>query len=346
MIKNLTSLRGVFILFVFLHHCMGLYPGGGSMAVAFFFVLGGFSMTVGYRDRVLKPEFNYKQYLLRRCIKFYPLHWLCLLAAIPLMFLSLDKIQFPIFVANASLLQTWIPLKEYYFSFNWVSWYLANTIFFAIVFPWVFKLIMMSSVAIRAMIWTLLAVLYCSAVVLIPYEEYHTFLYISPYVRLTDFVFGIFLALLYFKLKERYNKILSFKYTTLSIIALIVLLVVESCVLDKNVRLIAPLYWPLIILLIILASLSEAQNGGGILSKNRMLQRLGELSFTIFLTHQLVIRYFKAIFKFFQEDNIYLFVVLTLVSTVLISILIERYILKPITQWLTKRIQPSMIARS
>ena len=56
MIKSLTSLRGLFILFIFFHHCLGLYPGGGSMAVAFFFVLGGYSMTLGYKDKVIKPD--------------------------------------------------------------------------------------------------------------------------------------------------------------------------------------------------------------------------------------------------------------------------------------------------
>ena len=40
MIKSLTSLRGIFILFIFLHHA-GVYVGGGSMAVAFFFVVSG-----------------------------------------------------------------------------------------------------------------------------------------------------------------------------------------------------------------------------------------------------------------------------------------------------------------
>lgn len=63
MIKSLTSLRGIFILFIFFHHCLNIYPGGGSMAVAFFFVLGGFSMTLGYKERVLNSEFSYKQYM-------------------------------------------------------------------------------------------------------------------------------------------------------------------------------------------------------------------------------------------------------------------------------------------
>ena len=76
-----------------------------------------------------------------------------------------------------------------------------------------------------------------------------------------------------------------------------------------------------------------------------MLQRLGKLSFTIFLIHQLIIRYTKLFFKFFQLDNTILFVVLTLVGTILISILVEHYFLNPITQWLTKRIQPSTTAQ-
>lgn len=66
MIKSLTSLRGIFILFIFFHHCLHLYPGGGTMAVAFFFVLGGFAMTLGYKDKIMKEDFNYKQYLTRR----------------------------------------------------------------------------------------------------------------------------------------------------------------------------------------------------------------------------------------------------------------------------------------
>ena len=121
MIKSLTSLRGIFILFIFLHHCLNLYPGGGSMAVAFFFVLGGYSMTLGYYDRVLKTDFNYRQYLLRRYVKFYPLHWICMLFAVPLMVLLKEKFNFSILLANASLLQTWIPLRDYYFSFNWLA---------------------------------------------------------------------------------------------------------------------------------------------------------------------------------------------------------------------------------
>ena len=49
MIKELSSLRFVFIFLIFLHH-IGMYQGGGAMAVAFFFILLD-GVTLGYIDK-------------------------------------------------------------------------------------------------------------------------------------------------------------------------------------------------------------------------------------------------------------------------------------------------------
>ena len=139
MIKSLISLLGIFILFIFLHHA-GLYPGGGTLAVAFFFVLSGFSLTLGYKDRVFLSEFSYKQYLTRRCVKFFPLHWITLLADIPLvLMMSFHWWLIPVFFINAALLQSLVPVKEVYFSFNAVSWFLADILIFALLFPFLLK---------------------------------------------------------------------------------------------------------------------------------------------------------------------------------------------------------------
>lgn len=264
MIKSLTSLRGIFILFIFFHHCLDLYPGGGSMAVAFFFILGGFSMTLGYREKVLKPEFSYRQYITRRCIRFYPLHWLCLLAALPLALLSFSWKLIPLFFVNATLTQTLIPLKEVYFSFNAVSWYLADTLIFALIFPFVIKLILKSTPKRIIVFASIIVTIYMAIAITIPSDWYHYVLYICPFVRLTDFVFGIFLALGYVELIER--GFLIWRKSLLSqiiILSLIVLLVVESCLLSENARLFAPIYWLPVALVIITASLSST-NGGGV----------------------------------------------------------------------------------
>jgi len=262
MINSLTSLRGIFIQFIFFHHCLKIYPGGGSMAVTFFFVLGGFAMTLGYKDKITREDFNYRQYLTRRCIKFYPLHWLCLFAILPLFVLSFSWKQIPILALNAALLQTWIPLKGVYFSFNAVSWYLADTMFFAIVFPFILKWIVAASPKGRGLIAALMAVVYVAVTMLIPEEKYHAILYISPYMRLMDFVLGIFLALGYLNLKESQSFKWNSTVSQIVIFSLIALLVVESCLLSETATLIAPVYWIPVALLILIASLSERVGGG------------------------------------------------------------------------------------
>lgn len=347
MIKSLTSLRGIFILFIFFHH-LDMYEGGGTMAVAFFFVLGGFVMTLGYKDKVTIDDFNYRQYLIRRCIKFYPLHWLCILSIIPLALLSFRWDDIPKLFLNAALLQTWVPIQKWYFSFNFVSWYLANTMFFAVVFPFFFKWISGASPKGRVTIAVTLAVAYVVMVLLIPEEKYHAILYISPYMRLMDFVFGIFLALVYLILKERQSVAkLNNAVSQFAIIALIVLLVVESCLLPENATLFAPVYWAPLAFLLLIATLSEQRWGGQKWLQNRWLQRLGELSFVIFMVHQIILRYSTAVFdKILHIKNDVIYVVFTLTLTIIVSIVVDKYILKPITQWLTKRIQPSMTALS
>lgn len=268
MIKGLTSLRGIFILFIFFHHCLNLYSGGGTMAVTFFFVLGGFSMTLGYADKVVSPDFNYKNYLTRRCIKFYPLHWLCVIAVMPMALLVFNMHQIPILVANTALLQSWIPIKEWYFSFNWVSWYLADTMFFAIAFPFLCRRIVHTNRRSRLFIALSIVALYTAIVLVLPKDMYHAILYVNPYMRLTDFILGIYLALFYLKIKEQHVSLCNNGFLCqLIIIILIVILVIESCVLPENCTLIAPVYWPLVGGVILLASLNRTGGGGHFFGK-------------------------------------------------------------------------------
>ena len=343
MIKSLTSLRGIFILFIFLHHA-GVYAGGGSMAVAFFFILSGFSMTLGYKDRVLKPEFSYKQYITRRCIKFYPLHWITLIADIPYVLMGVVNWWFiPLFFVNAALLQTLVPIQKVYFSFNAVSWFLADIMFFAVLFPFVLKTIMTASKKTLGAITVVMIVCYLF-VLTFPVKLWHPLLYVNPIFRFYDFVFGILLALWCNKVNDL-QRVGPFKLegwgSLLLICLLISLLVLESVFMNKKIQLIAPLYWPLIAILIIVAAVAKPNSLR--IMENKVLLWLGECSFVIFLVHRLVIRYTE---KLIQIDDKTLFVLFTLSLTLLSSFIVDKYILNPITQWLTKRIQPSMTAQS
>lgn len=348
MINSLTTLRGVFIIFIFFHHCLNIYPGGGTMAVAFFFVLSGFSMTLGYKDKVMSPDFKFKQYFIRRCIKFYPLHWLCLLSALVLS-MSFEFLRNSSFYLNAALIQSWVPNQSVYFSYNAVSWYLSDTIFFALVFPFLYRLIVKATAYGRVLIAVIFASLYIIIVYLLPTVSYHDILYISPYVRLIDFVFGIYLAILYCHIRKKYRSFTLGNSTiiTLSVFIVISLLIYESLILDDNLLFIAPVYWPFIAILLLFVSLPQnTYNRKGHLLENKHLVYLGECSFTIYLIHYQVLAYSSTFFTIFQIKMGFSYVVFTFVLTILVSILVKEYITNNITQWLTKKIQPYMTVRS
>lgn len=277
MIKNLTALRGVFILFIFFHHCRDLFLGGGYLSVAFFFVLGGFCMTLGYKEKVFKPDFNFKQYFKLRCIKFYPLHWLCLLLIIPWALQIYHWKYISVFFINALLLQSWVPISSVYFSFNSASWYLADTLFFSLMFPLLIKQIGRGGAKPKIIIISCLVIFYTCMVFMIR----HTVLYISPLVRLTDFVFGIFLGLGYFELKKK-NLSIFYNASICQILSLLLVfgLFIESCLLPKNVMLIAPVFWVPIALLILISSLSSS-NGGGHFVEQQTTSILGRNKFYI-----------------------------------------------------------------
>ncbi len=236
------------------------------MAVAFFFILGGFSMTLGYSEKLKKPEWSYKDYIAKRAIKFYPLHWMCLMAAaLPSVILGhIDLRGIGLFGINAALLQSWIPVRNVYFSYNAVSWYLADTMFFALLFPALCRIIMGAGRWGKAAIAVVIAAIYAVVAVSIPTEMHHAILYISPAIRLADFVFGMYLAIAYMALKELpESRRLGTGFLQVASFLLIVSLVVESCLLSEDACLFAPLYWPLVGLLLLTASLSSEYNRGG-----------------------------------------------------------------------------------
>lgn len=340
MIKELSSLRGIFILFIFLHH-MSVFPGGGGMGVAFFFVLGGFAMTLGYHDKVMQPSFVYGRYIARRMIKFYPLHWLCLFLSIPLV----ESFSWLTFGTNAALLHSWIPIGRFYFSYNMVSWYLANTMFFAVIFPLLFRCINGMKLKMMGALFILLYII----IAIFGFDSCRKdILYIHPMVRLFDFIVGISVGKTYLNIKDntivksfvKNNRLLVIRSIWIAIFLLVVLSIFLSG--KKPV-----FYWPLIAFVIIATSLTNVSDETNIL-KNKWLIKFGEYSFPFFMLHQILIMY---VYKFIRPslclltDNRYILQVMLIIAcfviTLIATILIQNYINKPVTQWLTRKIQPS-----
>ena len=80
--RSLTSLKGLFILMIVLHNTLSIshvfshIPGtafiirfGGQLGNSMFYILSGFLLSAGYRDRIQSHRISFPAYLLRRLKK-------------------------------------------------------------------------------------------------------------------------------------------------------------------------------------------------------------------------------------------------------------------------------------
>ena len=206
-IRQLQSLRGIFALIIFFHHFYyptggALCPPGGDCGVAFFLILSGFVMTDGYSARVIADSFSYKRFMGLRLVRLWPLHLLCLAAA-----LAIYRFGYPpAIVLNALMLQSWVPEKLFYFSGNAVSWCLADLMFCYAVFPWLLRAIRRHTRAALIVYAVLCACVLSFGVWLCPQPLIVPLMYIFPLTRLLDFTLGIFLWIAFRRLGNRHSR--------------------------------------------------------------------------------------------------------------------------------------------
>lgn len=140
MINSIQALRFIFAIFILCEHFPidadhpHLIPGAGPMGVSFFLVLSGFVMSIGYEDRVKAPTFNWKDFMIRRLIRLWPLHLLCLGVWIILTYgaWGSDAIH-PLPLLGNALLFQWLPIEH--IGGNGVAWCLSVLVIFYAVYP-------------------------------------------------------------------------------------------------------------------------------------------------------------------------------------------------------------------
>lgn len=320
-------MRFILILVIFFHHALPSYPGGGDMGVACFFVLSGFCYALGYGSKVKAADFNYRSFLKSRLVKFYPLHWITLLIAIPIsLHVGLGWKNGVILGINGLLLQSWIPLSSVYYSFNGVSWFLSDMIFLVAVFPFLSRLLDSGS---RRWLFIIPAVaVYCILCIFTPAHLRNAVLYVYPVVRLCDFAVGILSGMWYLRLKDNVSVTESVQRHKVLIrivsVASFLVLLLMSVFIPEQYTLMAFMFWPAAVLMLICISL----NPGGLLSVP-LLQRLGQLSFPFYMIHQLVIRYLTLLS---DKADLHLSLLISVPVSLLLSLLLahlsNKYILK------------------
>lgn len=301
MIRSLQGIRFIFALLIFLHHliipeigCFGTFP------VTFFFILSGFVLTAGYGQKVLDANFSYLIFFKRRFQKIYPIHIITFFIALIIILathiyarVETDRFVYDllVFVPNLLLIHSWIPIKEIYFSGNVVSWFIADTFFFYAVYPYLYKFLHRSRLCIL-----LLVIIYVCTSMIVPSGLQHAIIYVNPLVRLVDFSLGIALYDVYHNfnhlVKNNSNQTKPILATVFEIMA------ISVSVFSLFLSSLTPfwigcsiLYWIPAFLLIMVFPMTE--KWGGQFSKmlgSNVGQKLGAISFSFFMFHQLVIR--------------------------------------------------------
>lgn len=137
MIKPLTSLRFFAALAVIIEH-LGTDLNIGGPGVIFFFVLSGFIIAYTYANRIkqITKESLTKMYAIR-IGRIFPLHLFVLALCIPFAFMNGDPPKLYVLLTNALLVQSWYPSHDDFFAFNSVAWTLSIEWFFYLSFPFV-----------------------------------------------------------------------------------------------------------------------------------------------------------------------------------------------------------------
>ena len=308
---SLQALRFVFVMFIVMSHFsyreVAAFDAGGDGGVAFFFLLSGFAMSMGYGQSIVDGTFSFKRYAKRRLLKVYPLHLLCL-AIFLIVFRPVADLRLPI---NALLLQSWIPDGDYYFSYNGVAWFLSDVLFCYLLFPLVYRH------AGRLLLVGLL--LACLAVyIVVPYSQINALLYVFPPVRFVDFFLGIMLYKFYVR---RQNEPIT-PYAEPLLVVLLILAVIAYPFADEKFRN-APLFW--IVFLPFIYVFAKQQGPVSHMLQRPLFQWLGSLSMPIFMFHPMV---FRTLFHFFPAIPSMLMLALALSLTLMVSWATDRLLLQ------------------
>ena len=88
---SLTGLKAIMCLVIVLYHTLPSTPlteaipltsiisyFGGSLGNSMFFILSGFLLSWGYKNRIQEHQISFREFLLRRLKKLYPMYEYCL----------------------------------------------------------------------------------------------------------------------------------------------------------------------------------------------------------------------------------------------------------------------------
>lgn len=314
-IESLQGLRMIAFLIIFTSHISdNSIVGAGGVSI--FLVMSGFLMSYNYVGDNKKWEDTRKLrgagvllFAVNKIKKLYPLHIILLFPALILQIyayylknFTLSEMignLFKIFFANVLLIQSWFPDSSIYFSLNGVSWYLSVTFFCYLAFPLYLKHFGVTSDKkknLHATISIIIFMIVTAIIVNLRAQNYiYWFTYICPVYRIADFLIGCCLGRAFINREEKYTRQVIAIFSILELIAIIVYIIADV------IYVVFPGIWwkmdllflPCSCMLVYLFALNR-----GILSRifcNKIVIWIGDISAYMYLFHQIIIKYLKAV---------------------------------------------------
>lgn len=354
MISSLQALRFIFALFIFAQHfplrdgeAQPLLNGAGAMGVAFFLVLSGFVMSIGYAERVKSSDFGWWNFMKKRLIRVWPLHILCLLVWIVAAGSNSTFSIRPLpLLGNLFMLQGWIPMIEA--KGNDVSWCLSTLVFFYALFPWLSRQ-KTYQLILGVVIYGIIIGAIGAQLPIIDDRGFllrDWFFYFSAPVRLIDCVIGILAYRSFIKLEHL--GLSSWWTRRLSIVRILIELLpigffwgafIFVGQYNSSESHAYPYFLPsvAIILLYALAQKSGEQDGIPAWISKPWLVYLGEISFSFYMIHHLAILIINRIFSWVYPGSHWVpRLVVTLTASIIGSIIVNKYFEQPISKPLSR----------
>ena len=296
MIETLQSLRFIFFVMIFMSHFgydgLPTFDAGGDCGVSFFFILSGFVLASAYGGRIASGCFRHRTFMARRIAKIYPLHLLCLFAAVAIGIRHIGADNLPALLSNLLLVQSWISSADFYFSANAVSWFLSDILFCYAVFPIIFRAVSRMAPAALTGAWVAVLVVYAVLLCNIPDAMTNAIVYVFPPVRTVDFAIGITVWRIASRLKGRHSAVLESRLAAtaaeLTVFAALAAMLAVHQYVSLQIRT-ACLFWPVNMAIILLFACERQGGAMAWLLRRKPLIWLGNISFPLFMVHQMAI---------------------------------------------------------
>lgn len=194
---TLDALRGVAFIMIYFHHWY--FKDAPEMinhvgfCVTFFYVLSGFGLCQGFGKRMADGKISYGSFMVNRLSKILPLNLGCVAFVVLFQRYNYGEDFLTNMIMQALMVQSWVPSYDTFFTGNVPSWFLTALIFFYVLFPVCYRLMIrhtkrfVSAVGAGWIMYVVAGLIFND----LPVEIYNYWFYVFPPFRLLQCLSGM-----------------------------------------------------------------------------------------------------------------------------------------------------------